>query len=407
MYIVIEVHGCGEIEREHADRGLFDGQRQDRARSKAAVGGLRGGVPVAIGGIGERRDEHRLPCPDRVRFAQTGIDREGVAQIGRLLVLVAVNPFEPCAVVREQGDEAGGGTERYLAVMDDGPRDRFDRDRFRQRGAQFVQPVGARGERAVLGLAFAQGGFGLLALAELHVDAGPEGLGVAARMFGRFVGLGAHERFGGPASRIEQRVALLRGEVPRLVKAGDQHGDRPSGRHQRDRDRHGVGSEKVEDRHAIGGPGGRGRVECGNRLTAGDILERRVRRQRKRGAWQWRVTAGRADDFAGARALVDDHDRAGRRGQHVQELRQAGFDDGSRRSCTPDRGHQFLDVVSECGLTFGLQTRRLVGSGPSPQAQHHDHDAHERQCDQQRRHIRVRQPDPKNHRGQEGSRTGL
>ena len=170
LVFVVEVHRDREVKRQHADRRAFDQQRQRRRRLVAAVGRDRRRSPEALLPVLERSDEHRLPGLHRRGRAQAVLDRHARADPALVpAVGLGVQRLELRAVVHEQQHFAGGRADDDAAVRDDGARDGLHRHRFRQRGAQRVQPAGARGERAIPRLAGAQRVLDLLALGQLLV----------------------------------------------------------------------------------------------------------------------------------------------------------------------------------------------------------------------------------------------
>jgi hypothetical protein len=130
------------------------------------------------------------------------------------------------------------------------PRRKASRN-ARQRGAQLIEPVRRGGKRAIFRFALAQCGFGLLPLAELHVDPRAKGFGIQARALGGVVDLSPHERFAGPPAGAEQAIAFVRSEISLLVKGGDEEADGPPGGRQRDGDGCAMRRQKVQDRNPI------------------------------------------------------------------------------------------------------------------------------------------------------------
>ena len=123
----------------------------------------------------------------------------------------AVDRLEHRPVVGQQPDLAGDGADRGAALRNDGAGHAVERDRFRQRRGQAMQPAGPRRQRPAARLARAQRQLHRLALGDLLVGARALRLGLGPGAQRVLVLPGAIERLRGPRrERIEVFAVLGR-----------------------------------------------------------------------------------------------------------------------------------------------------------------------------------------------------
>ena len=125
---------------------------------------------------------------------------------------IGMHGLERCALVDQHGHLAGCGADRDLALAHDRFSDGLDGHRFRQRRREPVQPIGARGERAISRFARAQRDFGLLMPFEFLVRAGAHRLGFGAGALRRLVLPRPIERLRGSWSEHEQIIPIVAAE---------------------------------------------------------------------------------------------------------------------------------------------------------------------------------------------------
>ncbi len=148
-------------------------------------------------------------------------------------VVLVVQDVELLPALNEQRDRSRGRADDDLALAHDDLRDRVQRNRFRQPGAQRIQAVRARRQGAVFRLTLPQCLLGLLPLSQIGAGSHAKRLAFSACCFGSIESPRAQERLGDLTGRAQDEAALAGIKRSRRLETEDDDADRPAGHEQR------------------------------------------------------------------------------------------------------------------------------------------------------------------------------
>ncbi len=303
-----------------------------------------------------------MPLADGVGGTEAWFNRV-VAGAGHA-VPFGVERIESLAVLDQQRHLSGGGADRHPPLAHDRLGDGRQRDRFRERGGEAVQPAGAGCQCTSPRLARAQRDLDLFAFADLLVGAGAVGLGLGSGAQRVLVLPGAVECLRGARAQHFEVVAVGVREHAAVREIELHQRRHPAADHQRHDDRRLVRGPARRSREfgVFSGAGARGR-DVDRRAASGGVRSRSLLGEQERRPFAVRGVADGAG-HVGRLAVVagQQHDRR-IRFERMERLLQCRFDRRGRRARLRQRRRQLRDPV-------GLEGRALGGNAPQALGAH-------------------------------------